>query len=110
MLLACIDVLREFWRSTEDERKRFKPRLVEEQRKRISVIVFVEMHEDFEDSSGQKVERPWLRLKTLPDEQHLGLGMMKCRAICEVREDLCNWLRSVGAFIPQITRQIKLGE
>ena len=99
MLLACTDVLRDFWHSTEDERLAFRPRLIEDKRHGLRVQIYVEMHPDFELSTGATVERPWLRLNALPpDKEHIGLGMMKCRAICEVKEDLKGWLRTLRAL------------
>ena len=110
MLLACVEVLREFWQSTEEQRLAFKPRLIEDQRTRLQVSIFVEMHPDFEYSTGQTVDRPWLRLKVLSfDKEHIGLGMIKCRAVCAVKEDLQRWLKKEGAFIPEVNRQIVLG-
>jgi hypothetical protein len=83
MLLACIEVLRDFWKSNGDESDAFVPRVVENQRRRMRVQIFVEKHPDFERSDGQTIERSWLRLQALPpDDQHIGLGVMKCRAIC----------------------------
>ena len=58
MLLACVQVLREFWHSSEDERLAFKPQVIEDQRRRLRVRIHVEMHPDFEHSSGQTIERP----------------------------------------------------
>ncbi len=99
MLLACMEVLREFWHSTDEERLLFKPRLIEDRRHGLRVHIYVEMHPDFELSTGARVDRPWLRLKASPpDKEHIGLGMLKCRAVCEVKEDLEKWLRSYKAL------------
>jgi hypothetical protein len=55
--------------------------------------VFVEKHPDFERSDGELVERSWLRLQALPpDNEHIGLGAMKCRAIAELEEELKRWV------------------
>jgi hypothetical protein len=97
MLIACMDVLRDFMRSTDDERIGFKPRLILNERSGLQVLIFVKMHPDFEYSTGARIERPWLRLWALPpDNDRIGLGMMKCRAICGVEQDLRNWLRRQG--------------
>lgn len=97
MVLACVHVLRGFWHSSEAERLAFKPQVIEDQRRRLRVQIHVEMHPDFEHSSGQTIERPWLRLQALPpDNDRIGLGTIKCRAICEVKDDLRQWLRSQG--------------
>ena len=95
MLLACVHVLREFWHSSEEEKLAFRPQVIEDQRRRLRVQIYVEMHPDFEHSSGQTIERPWLRLQALPpDNDHIGLGTIKCRAICEVKDGLTQWLRN----------------
>lgn len=99
MIVACLDVLREFWHSTEEERLAFKPRLIEDKRHGLRVQTYVEMHPDFDLSTGATVECPWLRLNALPpDKEHIGLGKMKCRAICAVNEDLKQWLRTYKAL------------
>ena len=55
--------------------------------------MFVEKHSDFERSDGEVVERSWLRLQALaPDDEHIGLSAMKCRAISELEEELRDWL------------------
>jgi hypothetical protein len=52
------------------------------------------MYPDFEWSTGKLIERPWLRLQAMPpDESHLGLGVMKCRAVWSVQDDLWDWAR-----------------
>ena len=93
MLLTCIDVLREFWKTNGDENDRFVPRVVENHTRRLRVRVFVEKHPDFERSDGELVERSWLRLQALPpDDEHIGLGAMKCRAVSELEEELKRWV------------------
>jgi hypothetical protein len=97
MLLACLEVLKEFYHSTEEERLSFPSRLIEDRRHSLTVQIYVEMHQDFEISTGAKVERPWLRLNALPpDKEHLGLGMVKCRAVYAVKDELRRWLRKHG--------------
>ena len=97
MLLACITCLREFWMSTEDERLCFKLRLVVNKKQELRVEILVKMHPDLEISTGRIVDRPWLHLQALPpDDEAIGLGMMKCRAICAVAEDLKQWLYRQG--------------
>jgi hypothetical protein len=97
MLISCVALLREFWRSTDDERRMFKPKLIEDQRRGLRVQIYVQMYEEFELSTGTTIERPWLHLQALaPDNDHIGLVMMKCRAICAIEEDLKQWLRRQG--------------
>jgi hypothetical protein len=60
---------------------------------RLRVRVFVEKHPDFERSSGEMIERAWLGLQALPpDDEHMGLGAMKCRSISELENELNAWL------------------
>jgi hypothetical protein len=93
MLLACIDVLRKFWKTNGDENDRFVPHIIENETHRLRVRVFVEKHPDFERSDGEVVERCWLRLQALPpDDEHIGLGAMKCRAVSELEKELRAWL------------------
>jgi hypothetical protein len=95
MLLACLPALKEFGWCTDAERLRFQPRIFEDGELGITVKVFVEMQPDFEWSTGEYVDRPWLRLQAMPpDQTHLGLGVMKCRALWSVQEDLGDWLHS----------------
>jgi hypothetical protein len=97
MLVASMPVLRDFWRSSDAQRLEFRPRVIENQRQNLRVRVFVEMHPDFELSDGRPIDRPWLRLQALPpDTEHMGLGATKCRAICEVEQELRRWLRAEG--------------
>lgn len=95
MLVACAPLLKEFWQSSDETRRQFKTQLVEIQRQRLRIDISVEMQPDFERSSdGLPVDRPFLRLQALPpDNDHIGLGAMKCRAICAVENDLRQWLR-----------------
>jgi len=97
MLLACVHVLRNFWHASEEDKLAFEAQLIEDSRHRIRVRIHIEMHPDFEYSTGQTIDRPWLRLQALsPDTEHIGLGTIKCRAICEVKSDLEEWLRKHG--------------
>jgi hypothetical protein len=99
MLIACVELLRDFWMSNGDEGNVFLSQVVENRRRGLRVRIHVEKHPDFERSDGEMVERSWLRLQALPpDNEHMGLGVMKCRAICEVQEDLRKWLRKTGVL------------
>ena len=57
------------------------------------------MHPDFELSTGLTIDRPWLRLRaSSPDNDHIGLGAMKCRAICALEKELNRWLLKQRVF------------
>lgn len=97
VLISCIDVLCDFWRSNGYEEKTFVPRVIENRRRRLAVRIYVELHPDFERSDGETIDRPWLHLQALPpDKEHIGLGVMKCRAVCEVQDDIKEWLGEHG--------------
>lgn len=97
IIIACVAQLRGFWHSTEDQRLAFEPQVIENQRRGLHIQVFMEMQPDFEHSTGLIIERPWLSLQALrPDSVRIGLGPMKCRAICAVESDLRDWLRECG--------------
>jgi hypothetical protein len=92
MLIACMDILEKFWLSTDDDRRGFAPQLVEKQTSGLRVQVYVKMHPCFERLTGTTIDRPWLHLQALPpDNYDIGLGAMKCRAICAVRKPLRLW-------------------
>lgn len=97
MLVACVPVLREFWRASDERKLQFKTQVIPNALGDLRIKVYVEMHPDFELSSGRPIDRPWLRLQALPpDDDHIGLGTMKCRAICEIEEELRQWIRRQG--------------
>lgn len=95
MLISCISLIKRFWQSSDDDdRRAFAPCVIENHTSGLRVRVYVEMRPDFVHSSGKTIDRPWLCLQSLaPDDERLGLGVMKCRAICAVQEELKRWLR-----------------
>jgi len=97
ILVTCLPVLREFWQAEDAERLAFATRIIENERHSLKIQVYVEMHPDFEHSTGQRIDRPWLHLRALPpDTGDIGLGAIKCRAVCAVEHDLRAWLRKLG--------------
>lgn len=107
MLIACMDILWKFWRSTDDERRAFPPQLIEDQTRGLRIQV--EMHPDFERSDGTRIYRPCLRLQALPpdnDNTHKGLGATKCQAICAVEVPLKLWLvkQHLKRYLPRLDR------
>jgi hypothetical protein len=97
MLLACLPALKEFGWSGNCERLQFDSRLFVIPRRRTRILIFVEMHEDFEYSTGELIQRPWLMFQELPSgEVHLGLGIMKSRAVWSVQDELGDWLARYG--------------
>lgn len=99
MLLASLPAVREFGWCTEEKRLAFESRIIQDQEFSLVMRVYVEMFPDFEYSTGETIERPWLCLQAMPPETaRLGLGMMKCRAVWEAREPLRDWVRRQRGF------------
>lgn len=94
MLLACLPALKQFGWSSLEEKSNFEPQIFTLPQNGTKIKVFVEMHEDFEYSTGELIQQPWLFFQELPSGQiHLGLGVIKCRAVCSVQNALVDWLR-----------------
>lgn len=111
MLLACLSQLREFGWASEEDQRQFKPGVVEDRSLGMKIQIYVEMRPDFEYSTGTRIDCPWLCLQTIrpAGDCRIGLGMMKCRAVWAVREDLRAWVRSCDARAAQLLSDIKSG-
>jgi hypothetical protein len=97
LLVASISIIREFGWSSDGERLAFRSTQIEIQRPRLRLLLSVEMYPEFEYSTGETIERPWLSIQGLPPyNEKLGLGVMKCRAIAALEDDLRLWLRKQG--------------
>jgi hypothetical protein len=92
MLLACLPALKTFGWGSDKERYSFQPQTFED--REIGISVFVEMHPNFVRSTGELINEPWLQLETTPQtESPLRLGVMKCKAVCSVQDELRAWVR-----------------
>lgn len=100
LLLSCLPVLSKFYHSSDAERNCFEQELIEDRRFNCKVLIYVEPRQKFQRSTGEVIERPWLMLDELSEsnirQTHIGLGALRCRAICEVQQDLRYWLGRVG--------------
>jgi hypothetical protein len=94
ILLACLPALKTFaWPSSEKDRAKFEPQIFTESKLGIEVEVFVEMNANFV-VYDELIEKYWRNLRELPTlEIHKGLGVMKCKAVCSVQDELRDWLR-----------------
>jgi hypothetical protein len=90
MLLAAMPAIHDFRWCSDEDRLRFEPRLIRDDRGRLGVRIYVEAYPEFEYSTGEIIYRPWLRLDS--GDVHLGLGVMKCWAVWSVRDELRSWL------------------
>lgn len=97
MLLVCIDMLYEFAWASDEERCSFQPRTIQEGPH--SLHVSVEFYRDFVWSTGELIEEPWLRLESLNGYPVVkGLGVMKCRAVWSLREQVGEWISRNGGW------------
>lgn len=96
MLVACIEVLRKFWQSGDEQRLQFQPRIVSNPDSKLKIELLVSMEPDFPRSDGVVIDRPFLHLQAVePHREHIGVGALKCRAICEVEGQPRDWMRKV---------------
>lgn len=94
LLLASLPALKKFGWGSDEERFNFQTQTFNDRELGISAKVLVEMKPEFERSTGELIEQPWLSLVALPSaETHLGLGIMKCRAVWSVQDELRDWMR-----------------
>jgi DNA-directed RNA polymerase subunit RPC12/RpoP len=94
MLLACVELLRKFWRSGDEQRLKFPPQIVSSPENRLKIELLVLMEPYFQRSDGVVIDRPFLRLQAVePHREHIGVGALKCRAVCDVEEQLRDWVR-----------------
>jgi hypothetical protein len=96
LILTSIAPIREFAEARDDDERRcFRARIIAGRGLRVHVQL--EMHPEFETSTRLKVDRPYLHLRALPPVKGgIGIGVLKCRAICAVELDLEDWLRRFG--------------
>jgi hypothetical protein len=93
IILACLPALKRFgWPSSEKDRTEFEPQIFTESKLGITVEVFAVMNPYFV-RGDELIEQYWLDLKELPSlEVHKGLGVMKCRAVWSVQDEIRAWL------------------
>jgi len=93
ILLASLPALKTFaWPSSAKDRSEFEPQIFRESKLGIEIEVFVEMNPNFV-VYDELIEKYWLNLKELPTgEIHKGVGVMKCKAVCSVQDELRKWL------------------
>ena len=115
--------LRRFWRTSratarcgrfprETDKQRSSPvrrsmsQIVGNRERNLRVRVFVDKHPNFERSDGGLIDKSWLRLQALPpDNEHIGLGITKCRAICELEKELLQWIQKIRNCSKERRRQ-----
>jgi len=101
IIVACIKPFREFGWSSDEARLLFEPRVVGDETHQLEVHVSVEMQTKFRRSTGEIIDRPWLRLRAFGrDKPRIGLGVAKCRALFAVANDLRAWLDGQNRDVP----------
>ncbi len=93
VLLASLPALKAFaFPSSERPRTESEPQIFTEDTLGITIEVFVEMNPNFM-VYDELIEKCWLNLRELPTgEIHKGVGVMKCKAVWSVQDDLKRWL------------------
>ena len=93
IILACLPALKRFgWPSSEKDRTEFEPQVFTESKLGVTIEVFAVMNPNFV-RGDELIEQYWLDLKELPSlEIHKGLGVMKCRAVWSVQDEIRAWL------------------
>ena len=99
IVLACVEVLRDFWLKDGCRNEAFQDRTISDPSGRLKVEVFVVWHPTFDRSDGEQVDKPYLHLRAVPPNAgEIGLGVIKCRAIYELREELRRWLNQHNRY------------
>src|SRR5271165_674445 len=90
ILIACLPALKIFgWPSNAEDRTNFQAQIFTESHLGISIEVFATTNPNFVLSSGELIDRYWLDLREMPSlEIHKGLGVMKCRAVWSVQDQI----------------------
>jgi hypothetical protein len=77
----------------DEDRILFQPQVLAERDLGVEIEVFATMNPDFVTSNGETVNKYWLDLREMPSlEVHKGLGVMKCRAVRSVPDEIRYWL------------------
>ena len=95
LMLAALPVISEFAANThEDGSTTVESQVIMDEVTGSQFSVWVEMHEYFVHSSGERIERPWLNLQALSDDidTHIGLGVQKAKAIRALSAELTSWV------------------
>ena len=95
LLLAALTIIREFAANTADDgTTTVASQVVRDEATGCQICVWVEMHPEFEHSSGVTIDKPWLQIEAIPlgSGAHIGLGVQKAKAICAVARQLRTWL------------------
>jgi hypothetical protein len=92
LLLTAIEVIKEFAANTDEVgNTTVKSQFVNDASGAI-LQIWIEMHVEFVKSTGEKIERPWLQIRRLPDGPHIGAGVQKAKAISALARELREWV------------------
>lgn len=97
MILACLPALKRFgWPFCDDGRSKFEAQTFRDSGPGVTVELAVALNANSRRSNtGELIDKYWSDLKSLPSHgTHKGLGIMKCRAVRGVQDDLRAWLFS----------------
>jgi len=111
LILAALPVIKEFATNTqEDGTTTVTSREVVDEVAGLSFRVWVEMHSDFADSTGTRVQRPWLQVEALSadSDRRIGLGLQKAKALYAIAKELRDWVAHGKALRERATITITL--
>src|SRR5437588_4522291 len=111
LILAALPVIKEFATNTqEDGTTTVTSREVVDEFAGLSFRVWVEMHSDFVDSTGTRIQRPWLQVEALSadSDRRIGLGVQKAKALCAIAKELRDWVAHGKALRERATITITL--
>ena len=92
LLLTALEVIKEFAANTDEEGNTTVPSQFLHDGSGAILQIWVEMNEDFVRSTGEKIERPWLQIRRMPDGPQIGVGVQKAKAVCALARQLRNWV------------------
>jgi hypothetical protein len=92
LLLLALKIVREFAANTDDEGNTTVTSQFVHDNSGMILQVWVEMHEEFIRSTGEKIERPWLQIRRLPNGPQIGVGVQKAKAVSVLADQLAEWV------------------
>jgi hypothetical protein len=92
LLLGALEVIKEFAANTDDEgNTAVKSQFIHDESGAV-LQIWVEMHEEFVRSTGERIQRPWLQIRRLPNGPQIGTGVQKAKAISALARELRTWV------------------
>jgi hypothetical protein len=92
LILAAVEILEEFV-TKSNEGIQILPRSIRDDTFGISLDVHIEEVSGFVRSTGQFIDRYWLKLIAVPGpDPHIGVGFEKAKAVLALKDDIKDWV------------------